>query len=219
LIACEATALRLLGAPGYRDLYDYERFVRSYEIPAPRGFFTVENFNASVADALRLQHRIGAHPFDQTLHNGTQTGRNLLGLDEPNIRAYVAAVDVAIRDYIGRMRGDDAVGRRRSERYRFNALWSVRLGDGGFQPNHVHDRGWISSAYYVALDPAENPRDPHAGWLQLGEPNRAPKGCEAEAFVEPRVGTLILFPSFMWHGIKAFEGRERLSLSFDVTPA
>ncbi|HVV33131.1 MAG TPA: tetratricopeptide repeat protein [Vitreimonas sp.] len=218
LIACEATALRLLGDPGYRRLYDYERFVRSYDIPAPRGFFTVENFNASLADVLRLQHR-HAHLLDQTLEHGTQTNRNLMALDEPNLRAFNNAVDVAVRDYVARLRDDDPVGRRRGDRYRYGSQWSVRLTDGGSQPNHVHDRGWISSTYFAALTPKQSPRDPHAGWLKLGEPNRAPPGCTPEAFVEPKVGTLILFPSFMWHGVIPFEGDERLSLSFDVLPA
>ena len=95
----------------------------------------------------------------------------------------------------------------------------MRLTDGGFQANHVHDRAWISSAYFVALTPKEKLRDPHAGWLKLGEPNRPPPGCTPEAFVEPKVGTLILFPSYMWHGVIPFEGGERLSLSFDVIPA
>src|SRR5690606_4357917 len=63
LVACEATALRLLGDESYRTLYDYERFVRSYDVPAPRGYFTAENFNASLADVLRAQHRSNAHPL------------------------------------------------------------------------------------------------------------------------------------------------------------
>ncbi|MFT3726601.1 MAG: tetratricopeptide repeat protein [Terricaulis sp.] len=218
LIACEATALRLLGDPAYRDLYDYERFVRSYEIPAPRGFFTVENFNASLADVLRTQHKTNSHPLDQTLDHGSQTGRNLMQADEPNLKAFVAAVDVAVRDYVGRLRAEDPVGRRRTERHRYAALWSVRFTDGGFQPNHVHDRGWISSSYFVALTPSEKARDPRNGWLKLGEPNRPPEGCAAEAFVEPKVGALILFPSYMWSGTLPFEGDERLSLSFDVIP-
>ena len=101
--------MRVLENPGYRMLYDYERFVRAYEIPAPRGFFTVENFNASLAEVLRLQHR-QSHPLDQQLEHGTQTGRNLMALDEPNLRAFTSAVDVAVRDYTARLREDDPVG-------------------------------------------------------------------------------------------------------------
>lgn len=218
LIACEAMALRMLGDSGYRKIYDYERFVRSYEIPAPRGFFTPENFNASLADILRLQHQVNAHPLDQNVVNGTQTGRSLLTLEEPNLRAFLGAVDAAVHDYTGRLDSHDPVGRRRAERCRFTGLWSTRLRDKGVQSNHVHDRGWISSAYYVALTANEKPRDPHAGWLKLGEPNRPPPGCGPEAFVEPKEGLLVLFPSYMWHGVIPFEGDERLSLSFDVAP-
>jgi Flp pilus assembly protein TadD len=218
LIACEAMALRMLGDSGYRKIYDYERFVRSYEIPAPRGFFTPANFNASLADVLRLQHQVNAHPLDQNIVNGTQTGRSLLMLEEPNLRAFLGAVDAAVHDYAGRLDPNDPVGRRRAERCRFTSLWSTRLRDNGWQSNHVHDRGWISSAYFVALTPSENPRDPRHGWLKLGEPNRPPPGCGPEAFVEPKEGLLVLFPSYMWHGVIPFEGDERLSLSFDVAP-
>ncbi|MBS0384923.1 MAG: tetratricopeptide repeat protein [Proteobacteria bacterium] len=219
LIACEAMALRMLGDSGYRKIYDYERFVRSYEIPAPRGFFTPENFHASLADVLRLQHQVNAHPLDQSIVNGTQTGRSLLTLDEPNLRVFLGAVDAAVRDYCSRLEIGDPVGRRLSDRSRFANLWSVRIKDKGYMANHVHDRGWISSAYYVAFTPSEKQRDARAGWLKLGEPNRPPPGCDAEAFVEPKEGRLVLFPSYMWHGTIPFEGDERLSLSFDVTPS
>lgn len=220
LIACEATALRLLGDPAYRQLCDYERLVRVYEVQAPRGFFTLQNFNASLADTLRAQHRNNAHPLDQHLPNGSQTGRSLLALDDHAVKSLMATADICVRDYITRLPEDPThpVGRRRAKHYRYSGLWSVRLGDGGYQPNHVHDRGWISSAYYVSLLPAERPRDPHAGWLKLGEPNRPPAGCAPERLIEPKLGMLVLFPSYMWHGTAPFEGDERLSAAFDVIP-
>ncbi len=220
LIACEALALRVLGDPAYETLYDYERYVRTYEIEPPRGFFTLQNFNAALADVLRRQHRLSAHPFDQHLRKGTQTARSLLALQEQPIAAFLRGVDKAVRDYISRLPAeqDDAMGRRRRERYRYSGLWSVRLTHEGYQPNHVHDRGWISSAYYVAVTPNEKPRDPHAGWLKLGEPSRPVGKCGPEKFIEPREGLLVLFPSYMWHGTVPFEGAERLSAAFDVTP-
>lgn len=219
LIACEATALRMLGDPAYKQLYDFDAMVRIYDIPAPRGFYTPQNFNAALADVLRAQHRSNAHPLDQSLHKGTQTQRSLLSMDEHHLKSFVAAVDVAVRDYITRLPQDPEhpVGRRRGKHYRYGGLWSVRLGNEGYQPNHVHDRGWISSAYYVALLPAERVRNPQAGWLKLGEPNRPPAGCGPERMIEPKPGQLVLFPSYMWHGVAPFEGDERLSAAFDVT--
>ncbi|MBX9747861.1 MAG: tetratricopeptide repeat protein, partial [Hyphomonadaceae bacterium] len=197
LIACEALALRALGDPAYKTFADYDRLVRRYEIPAPRNFFTVENFNASFADLLRRQHRIAAHPLDQTLHNGSQTPRTLLALEEPIVAAFKGSMDVTVRDYISRLRSDenDPVGRRKRDRYRFSGLWSTRLGDGGWQPNQIHDRGWISGVYWVARQSAEKPANPHAGWLKFGEPNRPVPGCTPERAIEPKVGQLVLFPS------------------------
>lgn len=220
LIACEALALRVMGDPQYHVLYDYDRLVRTYEIPAPRGFFTQENFNASLADVLRHQHKVNAHPLDQHIHHGSQTGRNLLALDEPNIAAFRASVESAVRDYISKLGdGADPLTARKRERYRFQTMWSAKLGNEGYQPNHVHDRGWISSAYYVSVFPSAQRRDPHAGWLKLGEPNRPVATCLPERFIEPRPGVLVLFPSYMWHGTVPFEGSERLSAAFDVAPA
>jgi Flp pilus assembly protein TadD len=219
LIAAEALALRVLGDSAYRTICDYDRLVRTYEIPAPRGFFTPQNFNTSLAEVLRHQHKINAHPLDQYIPHGSQTGRNLLALDESTIIAFRASVESAVRDYIGRLKPDDPVGRRKRERYRFSSMWSVRLTHQGYQPNHVHDRGWISSAYFVSVLPYETLTDPHAGCLKLGEPNRPIAGCTPERFIEPEPGKLVLFPSYMWHGTVPFEGSERLSAAFDVTPS
>lgn len=221
LIATEALASRVLRDPAYRALYDYDRYVRRYDIPAPRNFFTVENFNATFASVLRRQHRITAHPFDQTLHNGSQTPRTLLGLDDPAVAAFKGSMDQTVRDYISRLRAeeDDPVGRRKRDRYRFAGLWSTRLENGGAQPNQVHDNGWITGIYCVAYAPAERPANPHAGWMKLGEPNRTVDNCFAERVIEPKVGTLVLFPSYMWHGVIAFEGSERLTATFDIVPA
>jgi tetratricopeptide (TPR) repeat protein len=216
LMACEATALRMLGDPAYGAVCDYERFVRSYQIEPPRGFFTAQSFNDALAEVLRGQHRTNAHPFDQHIHNGTQTGRPLLPLDD--MRGFLAAVDSSVRDYISRLNPRDPVGRRATAQFAFSGLWSVRLTRDGFQPNHVHDRGWISSAYFVAQSSDERPKEPKSGWLKFGEPHRPIPGCTPEHFVEPKVGTLVLFPSFFWHGTVPFEGTERLSAAFDVTP-
>ena len=43
---------------------------------------------------------------------------------------------------------------------------------------------------------------------------------EAEYFVEPAPGKLVLFPSYMWHGTIPFtDPSTRLSVAFDLAPA
>ncbi|OQW62010.1 MAG: hypothetical protein A4S17_08185 [Proteobacteria bacterium HN_bin10] len=218
LIACATTAMRMLGHADYRLWCDYDRLIRTYEIPPPQGSFTTQAFNAGLAVLLRNQHKSNAHPLDQYIPNGSQTGRSLLALEEPAIKHFLAAMDGAVRDYLGRLPPESAVAARRTKHCRYGGLWSVRLSDGGYQPNHVHDRGWISSAYYVSIMPAERPKDGRAGWLKFGEPNRPPRGCGPEKYIEPKPGLLVLFPSYFWHGTVPFEGAERLSMAFDVAP-
>jgi hypothetical protein len=143
-----------------------------------------------------------------------------VGPEDPAIKAFMAAMDGAVRDYISRLKADmsDPVGCRRTERYRFAGMWSTRLSQNGWVPNHVHDRGWISATYYVSLMNAEKPKHPRAGWLKFGEPPRPTPGCDVELVHEPKQGRLVLYPSYFWHGTAPFEGSERLSISFDVIP-
>jgi Flp pilus assembly protein TadD len=220
LIAIEALALRRLGDDAYKRFNDFERYVRCYDVEAPSGYFTVHNFNATLADALRQQHRLMAHPFDQMLHNGSQTGRNLIALKEPVISTFMKAADASVREYISRLPADanDPVGRRKQERYRYENLSSMRFLHEGYLPNQTHDRGWITGLYVAAYSPAEQKRFPRAGHIMLGAPNRPVIQCGPEQWIEPKEGLLVLFPSYIWHGIAPIEGVELLTLTFDVMP-
>jgi Flp pilus assembly protein TadD len=217
LIAIEALALRALGDQSYRTFNDYERLVRCYDFDAPTGYFTLHNFNTTLAEALRRQHRL-AHPLDQTLHNGSQTGRNLIALKLPVLTGFMKAADPLIRDYISRLTEEDPVGRRWTERYRYANLCSIRLLHEGYLPNQVHDRGWITGLYVVGAAPSEQRRYPRAGHIMLGAPNRPVAGCGPEQWIEPKEGLLALFPSYIWHGIATLEGAELLTLTFDIMP-
>ncbi len=220
LIAHRATALRLLGDSRYDELHDYARLVRVYRPRAPAGFESLADFNAAFARAVLPLHKSGERPLDQSLRGGTQTDRNL-PLDDPAIAAFFEMIDAPIRDYIARLRSgtDHPTDRRRTERYRIAGSWSVRLAPQGFHLNHVHPKGWLSSAYYVELPSGIADDRNRAGWLKFGEPGSATPGCLANHFVRPEPGMLVLFPSYMWHGTIPFsEGGHRLTAAFDVVP-
>jgi predicted Zn-dependent protease len=216
----ETMALRQLGDPRYHELCDYALMVRTYEIEPPVGFESVEAFNAAFADSLARLHRLDAHPLDQSLRNGSQTTRDLLLVPDPVIQAYFTALDAPIRAYMDLMRkpGHPWSGRKTGG-YRLAGAWSVRLQPGGFHVNHLHPRGWISSAYYVSL-PAESPgSDDRSGWLKFGEPPWPAPGLAAELHLRPLPGRLVLFPSYFWHGTLPIEDGIRLTAPFDVLPA
>lgn len=218
-VTLAATAWRLMGDPRYRALYDYERLVRAYPIETPKGWTTLSAYLGDFAATLRSLQTLRGHPIGQSLRQGAQTSQSLARSDNPVIRAFFAAIDGPIRSYVDILAGkDDVLGRRVTSDYRFSGAWSVLLRPGGHHVNHIHPLGWISSAFHVELPPAVD--DGHQGWLKFGEPELAtvPK-LEAEHFVKPAAGTLVLFPSYMWHGTVPFGGEAaRLTAAFDVVP-
>ncbi len=221
-IAQEMTALRLAGAEGYGSLLQADRFIQAFELPIPPGFDTIEAFNAALIEAIAPYQSFSKRPLDQTLRDGTQTARDLVNVHDPVIQAYIKALDTPIRAYmqsIGSEPGHPFLGRNTGN-YEFNGCWSVTLTGGGKHVNHVHPRGWISSAYYAKVPPETARGDSKAGWIKFGEPPFAtePK-LGPEKWIQPKAGMLALFPSYMWHGTEPIlDGSERVTVPFDVVP-
>ena len=221
-IAHEAQALALLGEPIADELLDVERLVRAYQLPVPDGYESIEAFNADFVEALARHRRYITHPLDQSLRNGAQTARDLTAIDEPAIKAYVAALDTPIRQYladIGRSQ-DHPLTARNSGDFEFNGMWSVALAGQGYHVNHVHPEGWVSSAYYAAVPQETLNGHSRAGWIKFGEPPFAtipPSG--PLKWVQPKAGLLVLFPSYMWHGTEPIsKAALRVTAPFDLLP-
>jgi tetratricopeptide (TPR) repeat protein len=220
-LAYEATAARLLGQPRYGDLYDYDRFVRVFELEPPAPYATVTDFNADLARALEARHLLATHPLDQSLRHGTQTARTLLGDRDPLIASFLGAIREPLAEYVSGLAADalHPFLRRNRGAVELAGCWSVRLHDGGYHVNHLHPQGWISSAYYVALPGETADKQSKSGWIKFGEPRMPTPGADAAHFIEPRVGRLVLFPSYMWHGTTPIHGPEpRLTIAFDAVP-
>jgi tetratricopeptide (TPR) repeat protein len=173
--------------------------------------------------SLRRLHDSGGEYLDQSVRGGSQTDGPLFTRIDSHIRVLRSAIVRAVKRHIEQLPPFDArhplLGKTRGRRLRFSGSWSVLLRDGGHHSNHVHPEGWISSAFYVALPKRAEDGDQHAGWLTLGEPQKE-LGIDLPPlrYVEPRVGQLVLFPSWMWHGTVPFQEGERLTAAFDVRP-
>lgn len=218
-MALESLALRQRGDPRYAWLCDYELMVQAYDLPTPPGYASAGAFNEALADALMKLHVAREHPLGQTLRQGTQSTRDLRQVNDPIIRAYLQALREPIAAYIATMKDPDHPwSGRKTNDFQLSGAWSVRLRPGGFHVNHIHPAGWISSAYYVALPDAVAGSTAHEGWIKFGEPPKPTPGCGIEKVVEPKVGRLVLFPSYMWHGVIPTSAGERLTAPFDVVP-
>lgn len=174
-----------------------------------------------LAETLRRLHFAKGEYLDQSVRGGTQTDGPLLSRIDPVIRQLRTAIVDAVETYVGQLPPIDPqhplLRHGRDRRIRFSGSWSVRLRDGGFHASHVHPQGWISSALYVALPSDTAGTDSRAGWLQLGQPPaELGTGLEPLSLVKPKPGSLVLFPSWMWHGTFPFPAGERLTVAFDV---
>lgn len=217
VLARLATAWRLLGDARYAELYDFDGMVSVLSLATPPGWASLTAFLSDLAGVLQAEHRYRTHPFDQSIRDGSQVP-NILQLPHPAARALAQAIEPPIREHLARLgRGHDPVRALNHGRYATQGGWSIRMQAGGHHVNHVHPEGWISSACYVEAPAALEGRQ---GYLKLGEPGIPLEPLPpAERFVEPQLGRIVLFPSYMWHGTVPFTADgARMSVAFDLVP-
>ncbi len=217
LWAYAATAWRMAGDSRSEWLERDPSFVRIIDLTdaLPPG--------EQLAATLRGLHLARGEYLDQSVRGGTQTDGPLFSRIDPTVRHLRRAIVSAVESYIRQLPPIDPdhplLRHRRDRKVRFSGSWSVRLRSGGRHSNHVHPLGWVSSALYIALPPkgAGGPDD--AGWLTLGEPDdQLQLDLGPWRTIEPKLGQLVLFPSWMWHGTVPFAEGERLTVAFDVRP-
>ncbi|MFK8050673.1 MAG: tetratricopeptide repeat protein [Halioglobus sp.] len=221
--ALKADALRLTGSEEYHWLYDYERlfFVRSIEPPS--GYRNVDDFNEALLADLEKFHTGKQHPLDRSLRLGTQTVGNIFDVPLETIQQLESAMSEQILDCIERLPEDKShpTLRNKSRLFDYIGSWSVRLRKEGFHANHNHPEGWFSGPYYVALPDIVKQEDNQQGYIRFGEPGyKALEPMSSGHIVAPKEGSLVLFPSYMWHGTVPFESEQyRVSVSQDLVQA
>jgi tetratricopeptide (TPR) repeat protein len=173
-----------------------------------------------ITAAVRRIHSAKAAPLGQSVRGGTQTPGSLFARMEPEVVRLRDAAAECVRDYVSNLPLADSAHpllRHRDGRLAFGPSWSVRLTGGGFHVPHVHPAGVISSACYLSV-PAPTLGSPNkAGWLELGRPPpEMAVDLQPLALLPPEPGTLVLFPSYLFHGTRPFAAGERLTAAFDV---
>jgi Flp pilus assembly protein TadD len=217
-------AWRLAGDPREAWLCDYERLVGYLPVDAPDGL-PGDAFLAALRRTLEGLHLASREPVNQSVRHGSQTGGRLFGRADPVLQTTERALRSVVERWLAQLPDDPHhpfLSRKRRS-VRFVGSWSVRLKSSGRHSNHIHNEGWMSSAYYVALPKAiaaGGAGAPHAGWIQFGQPlEELGLDLPPRRLLQPREGHLALFPSYFWHGTAPFEDPEpRLTVAFDMQP-
>ena len=216
------TAWRLMEDERDEQLNGYDRLIQSFELEAPDGFSSMEDFNAELNAWLDSVHPKTREYLNQSLRGGTQTPDQIFGRGHDLVEKIRTRIDQAVARYITGLKEDDSHPflARRARDFRYSGSWSSRLRDCGFHVNHIHPQGWISSCYYVAVPKAVEDVAERQGWIKFGEPAfKVTLKDPIRRAIQPRPGRLVLFPSYMWHGTVPFhDAQARTTIAFDVVP-
>ncbi|MEO1081407.1 MAG: putative 2OG-Fe(II) oxygenase [Pseudomonadota bacterium] len=225
-LAYQGTVWRLLGDERESWLLDYDSMVVPVPVQAPQGQ-TRESFFGDIREILEALHVNQARPIEQSVRGGTQTNGFLFRLKHELLTRLEEQLRASIASAVQRFPADNEhpfwSRRHRSptrDGLRFAGAWSVRLRGQGFHTNHIHPEGWVSSAFYVHLPPEVRRGDDESGYIQFGQPMKElGLDLSPQRVVKPEIGTLVLFPSYMWHGTVPFESAEpRITVAFDLLP-
>lgn len=221
LWALYATALRYTkNAEAYCSLVNYDTMIQVREISYLQNHVTLAAFLDFIRQSLLRLHITEQHPVEQSILNGTQTLDDLFSRREPAIQQLTAALSQELTPVIDALpnHADHPLYKHNTGRFSFSNSWSVRLWRDGFHKNHFHSRGWLSSVFYVSV-PAEVAQGGE-GWIKFGEPGfRARQPLEADYWVKPQEGALVVFPSYLWHGTEPLHtANDRMTVGFDILP-
>lgn len=165
-------------------------------------------------------HRHSAMPIGQSVKTGSQTKGALFARAEPELARLEAALNEALAEYRAVLPPCDPshpLLARRDDPWAIVGSWSVLLDGAGHHAAHIHPRGLLSSASYW-LVPEEVDAPGEAGWLELGHPPPGvAEGLGSLHTVRPVVGTLVVFPSTLFHGTRPINRGRRMTVAFDVT--
>jgi uncharacterized protein (TIGR02466 family) len=110
----------------------------------------------------------------------------------------------------------DLVGRK----LKLDSLWINVMDRGAVHSAHIHPHAVISGTYYVEV-PARSGvirfEDPRLGLMMAAPPKRENARPQNRRFVEvsPKPGMLLLWESWLRHGVEANGAGRRISVSFN----
>lgn len=162
-------------------------------------------------------HRRAPVPLGQSVRGGTQTRGGLLNRREPILAKLRDALTQALTEYSRRLPVRDdrhPILRFRECQFTVVGSWSVQLKPTHHHVPHIHTNGLVSSAAHLSLPKGSG------GLLEIGRPPEN-LGIDQEplATFAPEAGTIVLFPSFLYHGTTPFSEGSRLSVAIDAMPA
>ena len=217
-----------------RTLIDLDTFLQVREIEVPPGFASVREFNTALVGHLTDHPGLNFKINSLSCHQGATSDEILVEPKGP-IAHLERILERAGHDYRKRLheRAEHVFVSSAPPTWKLSA-WTTWLRSQGFQHGHIHPTAWLSGVYYVSLPPSmkldsdcptsSGPTSNRPGSSRQDgniEFGRAPEyyPCKDQGeirTIHPTEGTLVLFPSYVYHRTIPFEGQQdRITIAFD----
>lgn len=188
----------------------YHRSIPELAVGSPLLSELLENIDQA-AIAERKQAR---------LTNGKQSAGNLFKRPEAAFRMLGELVKREFRNYQARFANSDCtLITHFPEALEFTSSWYVKMQKGGHLDCHIHEIGWISGAVYLAMPETEHPEEGAFEYGTHGDDYPKLHADFPTAYVKPKIGDIVLFPSSLFHRTIPFNANsERICVAFDLKP-
>ncbi|MEO7688320.1 MAG: putative 2OG-Fe(II) oxygenase [Sphingomonas sp.] len=205
-----------------KHLVDYGRFFRSEIMPAPGGQDQAA-FTATLAAEIKIDLEYHDRPANRAIRHAWRRSviERSSGLAATS---WFKSVRSRIDAYIAALphdRNHPFLSSRPAD-YRIGA-WAVVSNGDSFHKPHMHPSAWLSGVYYVVCPKVSRLHGSRRGWLKLGPPGKYGVSTDqgwGERMIAPEPGTLVLMPSYFFHGTEPMGvDEERICIAFDVLPA
>ena len=222
LLSDRYLALALLGRAGEAQATEaLDVFFPSLAPPPPVGWDTVEDFNSS------LQAEMVTHPALRYERYGTASSRSWR-IDNPQLRdrtpalsALLSVFQREIQQQVALIPETHLLGRARPKRALLKT-WCVLTQANGYEEWHMHQSGWISGVYYIAVPEEVDRASDNRGCIEFGNPvlSHIPREIPGERrTLRPRPGRLLMFPSQAFHRTFPSTSKAwRMAMAFDLIP-
>jgi tetratricopeptide (TPR) repeat protein len=199
-----------------------DQFLHRGQLSAPAGWDNIAAFNADLASEL-LKHP--ALRFDRYGTASSKTWR----IDEPgsgnppHVAALQKQIAAEVSSYVANIGHINHPWAQAMPKGGIFHNWCVITEGNGFEEWHVHQHGWLSGVYYVAVPEGVVAGSDDAGCIAFGLPEDLVGDAAAELYglevTRPKPGLLMLFPSHTYHRTFAHgQPGHRICFAFDIWP-
>lgn len=205
-----------------REAFGFDKYLHQATLPPPPGWETIEAFNEALAAELL------GHPGIRYERYGVASAHTWR-IDEPclarskMVPLLQRLLQNEVETYVSQLTDNGDAWLKRRKPSGFLHHWSVITDGDGFEEWHVHQNGWVSGAYYVAVPDFIARGDGPGGCVAFGLPEGIVGDDAHRAFgtrlFRPYSGLAMMFPSHAFHRTYPHRGdKRRICLAFDIAP-